>query len=179
MPDPQATGEPSGSKAQGESVLSPCFSQALSAPGALVSQAEPKPPTSKREGLYKIGVGGRLQHRAPEKDGPGWVLVNGCGCPTQPQWKGSWALFPDLYFVSCMVPLNLFYSSRYPPQSWPGLPTPGSGLGCKQSKKHTSLPPNRPSGPPLRALSGCPCRSGERRDTIPPLASALCNLSTQ
>lgn len=41
MPDPQAGGGPSGSKAQGELVLSSCFHQALSAPGALIPQAEP------------------------------------------------------------------------------------------------------------------------------------------
>lgn len=41
MPDPQAGGGPRGSKAQGELDLSSSFNQALSAPGALIPQAEP------------------------------------------------------------------------------------------------------------------------------------------
>lgn len=98
------------------------------------------------------------------------------GSHMKPQRRGSWVLFLGLYIVSTTISLSLLYSSQYPPHSWPGLPTTGSGSNQLQTGKEAntpSTPPqNRPSCLPLPALSGCPPWSGERRDTVP--SSCIC-----
>ena len=106
------------------------------------------------------------------------------GSHMKPQRRGSWVLFLGLYIVSTTISLSLLYSSQYPPHSWPGLPTTGSGdqTSCKLAKKQTPLPPHPKTDQAayhcLRSAGALPGQvKGETQS--PPLVSALCNLSTQ
>ena len=99
------------------------------------------------------------------------------GSHMKPQRRGSWVLFLGLYSVSTTISLSLFYSSQYPPHSWPGLPTTGSGSNQLQTGKEV----NTPSTPPQNRPSRRGARPGQVKGETqsPPPASALCNLSTQ
>ena len=102
------------------------------------------------------------------------------GSNMKPQRRGSWVLFLGLYIVSTTNSLSLFYSSQYPPHSWPGLPTTGSGSNQLQTGKEVNTPSTPPQNRPscLRSAGARPGQvKGETQS--PPPVSALCNLSTQ
>lgn len=87
-----------------------------------------------------------------------------------------------VYYMS-VVSLSLFYFSKYPPHSGPGLPTPRWESEHKPPKKQTSLTP-RPKID--RAAHHCGCSAvarpgqvkGETQSPLLHLPCAICRLSS-